>query len=209
MKSENIAFKTLFVKAILLFVLCYSVVLLVTTLNYFTAYISQTVVFGIPVWISIGALTPYLVYYVILPPINAIRHDLYLIKPNRKTNPKNMLDVFLLSIDTSLNPTLFALGILNLVFNYFNFIFELGIILFVYTLVFGLGIVIPIITIIKDSDLVIFNASERVIQPFGAKLQSYFRGISGFTAIFGLLYNILLLSGDVFLQLTYFCWCWH
>jgi len=203
MKIGDISFKRLLVKVISTFILCYSVVLLVTTLSPFTAYILQTVVFGIPVWISIGALTPYLVYYIILPSIKTIRHDLFLIKPSNN-NPKSMFNVFLLSIDTSLNPTLFALGILNLIFNYFDFIFELGIILFVYTLVFVLGIVIPIITVVKDSDLVIFNVSERMIQPFGAKLQSYFRGISGFTAIFGLLYNILLLSGDVFLAINIF-----
>lgn len=45
--------------------------------------------------------------------------------------------------------------------------------------------------------LIILNEEKRTIEPFGLRLQSYLRGISSFTAILGLAYNLLTISKDL------------
>ena len=93
-------------------------------------------------------------------------------------------------------------GILNLALNYFDFVFELGFIVVVIVLVFCLGFVVPIISVISDSDLIILKEEKRTIQPFGSILKSYLRGISSFTAILGLAYNLLTISRNIDFTIT-------
>jgi hypothetical protein len=162
----------------------------------------QSIVFGIPVWIVIGAIAPYLAYFLIVKPIKTVKRNLYILKPKNSLMRDPLYYRVLSSFESSLGPTLLAFGILNLALNYFDFVFELGLIIIVIILVFGLGFVVPMISVVADSDLVILKEEKRTIEPFGLRLQSHLRGISGFTAVLGLTYNLLTMSGDIVFTIT-------
>ena len=150
-----------------------------------------------------GILAPYLIYYVFLWPFKITNSHLFVMKrPKNKNNLPHSLQLLLKSVNTSLSPTFLAFGILNLILNYFNFVLSLGFMLFVYLVVMGLGTIIPLVWVVVDSNLVLVDMEQQVVQPVGTLLRSYLRGISSFAGILGLSYTLFSLTGDITIAVT-------
>ncbi|MGQ4833830.1 MAG: hypothetical protein ACP6IS_08030 [Candidatus Asgardarchaeia archaeon] len=131
--------KRIFVRATLLFVLGDSLFLLFTHLVDFIPSSLETIALGIPAWIIFGSMAPYIMYGIVYL-LGYIKKDLYLLKSNNPLTQRKATTFFFQSLDLTLTPTLFIFGVLNFVLNYFNFVLEFGIYLFMFLLVVVLGI---------------------------------------------------------------------
>jgi len=189
--------RNILTRGLLIFILADSLFLLFTHLINFIYSAIETILLGIPAWISLGFISIYIIYGIVYL-LSLFKKDYYLIKNTEITSFRRRLDLFLTTLDMTVTPTLFIFGVLNFVLNYFNYMLNYGIYLFMFLLVFVLGIFMPLINIIKDSDLVIIKKDERLVQPVGKTLLMYLRGISGLTALLGFLYTLIRINLNLY-----------
>ena len=126
MNGKSLKIPDLFVKAFMIIIFFLSIIQISSNFSFFAPYILQSLFFGIPVWIITGAISPYLVYPLIIKPMKSLKKNLYILRSRNLLTRYPVYHRVLQSIESSLGPTLLAFGILNLALNYFDFFFELG-----------------------------------------------------------------------------------
>ena len=187
-------------RLILLFLIIDAVFLLATHLTFFLEYIIETTLIGIPIWLGFGFISPK-VLTILLSLSRNLRRNACLIEPKVLLEESGRLEKFFIALDSTVTPTLFLFGILNVIVNHFMFILGYGMLLFMVLTTFVTGVIFSPMYVLRDSGLLIIDIDKRAIEPLGRASNNYLRGISGISAFLGFLYTVFIQSFDVYATL--------
>lgn len=190
-------------RGILIFLIFGTTFLLIFHLRSFIEFLLEMIMLGIPIWLAFGYVMPRVIAMIVRDRSNDSGSGFFLLESssdiNASSRSKRGYKLFFKALDFTITPLMFMFGILNIILNHISFLldYDIFIVIFMLILSLGFGFLFPTIYILRDSNLVIIDSREKVMQPIGKALDSTMRRFSGLTAFLGFLYTLYNQSFDV------------